>query len=267
MNEINTSSVRVLRRAFDILEAFDEEHAVMSLQEISNRIDLPKTTAFRLISTMVETGYLVQTRSNDYCLSYKFMALAAVAQSTFDIRNTARPAMERIREQTNESVDISIQTGQFRICIEVLESHHKIKSIIRPGETVPLHLGAVGKTFLAFGPAELLDRLIAMPPEPDFDTEELRRQVSAVREQGYAFTTGERVPGASAIAAPVRDHTGRALYALAVTGPAYRFDERQAEFREILLEGAREISSLLGWILPKGGKKPPASTINDNIGD
>src|SRR3546814_8498867 len=75
----------------------------------------------------------------------------------------------------------------------------------------------------------------------------LRAQVREARTQGYAYTSGERVPGASAIAAPLRDHTGFARYALAVTGPSFRFDDRSDEFRDVLLNGAGRIPSMLGW--------------------
>src|SRR3546814_16078292 len=82
--------------------------------------------------------------------------------------------------------------------------------------------------------------LLSRQESADFDAEKLRAQVREARTQGYAYTSGERVPGASAIAAPLRDHTGFARYALAVTGPSFRFDDRSDEFRDVLLNGRSE---------------------------
>ncbi len=247
MSDISQTSVRVLRRAFDILEAFDERTPVITLQKISERIGLPKTTTFRLLATLVETGYVLQTGNQEYCLSHKFMGLAAVAQATFDIHDLVRPTMERIREATQETVDLSVRDGISRIAIHVLESPLRIKNIIHPGEIVSLHLGAVGKVLLAFADEDLTERLLLSAEAEGIDPDKLREQVREARRSGYAYTSSERVQGASAIAAPVRDHTGYARYALAVTGPSYRFDEHADAHRKVLLEGAQHISSLLGW--------------------
>src|SRR3546814_4304819 len=115
MSDSSSNSVRVVKRAFDILEAFDDREPVLSLQKISERINLPKTTTFRLLATMMESGYILQRGNQEYCLSHKFMRLASVAQSTFEIRDTARPIMEEIRNRTQETDDLSIQTGTTRI--------------------------------------------------------------------------------------------------------------------------------------------------------
>src|SRR3546814_20965778 len=83
----------------------------------------------------------------------------------------------------------------------------------------------------------------------------LRAQVREARTQGYAYTSGERVPGASAIAAPLRDHTGFARYALAVTGPSFRFADRRSDERRVVKECVCTCRSR--WTPYHNKKNPP----------
>src|SRR3546814_6931648 len=106
--------------------------------------------------------------------------------------------------------------------------------------------------------------LLSRQESADFDAEKLRAQVREARTQGYAYTSGERVPGASAIAAQLRDHTGFARYALAVTGPSFRLDDRSDAFRDVLLNGAGRISSMTRWTEQRTRTRAPPDKMPEN---
>src|SRR3546814_17815965 len=111
MSDSSSNSVRVVKRAFDILEAFDDREPVLSLQKISERINLPKTTTFRLLATMMESGYILQRGNQEYCLSHKFMSIASVDKSTFEIRDTARARKSVV---SGKSVSVRVDPGGRR---------------------------------------------------------------------------------------------------------------------------------------------------------
>ncbi len=236
--------IRVVQRALAVLECFDAEHPHLALHEIAARIGIPKTTVFRLLGTLVETGYLVQMSNQEYCLSHKLMRLAVVAQRTFQIRDIVRPVMLDIGTTTRETVDLSMLSGLSRVCVDVFESPHPLKSIVSPGETLPLTSGASGKVLLAFSEPAFVQEVLAAAGR--INRKRFLADLKKVRAEGYAYTRGERVPGASALAVPLRDHLGRVRHCLALTGPSFRFDPKREAFTRVMTDAGRRISRLLG---------------------
>src|SRR3546814_15521391 len=106
--------VRVVQRALTILECFDAEQPSLPLHEISRRIDLPKSTTFRILATLTEAGYLVHKANQEYCLSPKMMHLASVAHQSFDIREVARPTTTRPGLANGRTVGDSSQSERER---------------------------------------------------------------------------------------------------------------------------------------------------------
>ncbi len=236
---------RVVERVLALMECFDEERPALPLHEIASRAGLPKATAFRLLATLVDAGYVVQLGNQDYCLSHKLMRLAAIAQRTFSIRDIARPVMMDLVVATGETVDLSVLSGTNRVCVDVLESPQPLKSIISPGETVALGRGASGKLLLAFNEARLIDQVVAASGGA-IERGSLAGQLARIREDGFAHTRGERIEGVEAISVPIRDHAGRVNYCLTVTGPSFRFTDRQERFTALMREAGARISASLG---------------------
>jgi DNA-binding IclR family transcriptional regulator len=236
---------RVVERVLALMESFDEQRPSAPLHEIASRAGLPKTSAFRLLSALVDAGYVIQVENQNYCLSHKVMRLASIAQRTFSIRDVARPVMLETVEATGETVDLSVLSGINRVCVDVLESPQPLKSIISPGETVQLGAGATGKLLLAYNERQLLDQVIAQGKLMR-DREALMADLAAIRRQGFAHSAGERVEGVEAIAVPLRDHLGAVRYCLTLTGPAFRFAGKHEHFVEVMRSAGNRISEQLG---------------------
>lgn len=241
-------SVRSVRRALAILDCFEASAPSLGLHEIAGRIGVPKSTVFRLIDTLVKAGYLVPHDREKFCLSFRLLRMGGVVQSVLGVREVARPVMVDLAQETGETVEMSARDGAHRVCIEVVESRAHLKSIVRVGERFALFYGATGKVLLAHVPAaELAPVLRAAPPEVRARRAGLRADLDLIRQRGSAFTTGERVPGASAVSAPIFDLDGRVLFCLTVTGPQLRFKGRVDALRSSVMTAARAISEGLGW--------------------
>jgi len=93
--------IRAVGRALAIFDAYDNEHLSLSLQEIAERIHMPKTTAFRLVNTLERAGFLIRMDNQQYCLSLKMARLGGLVRSTLSIREIARPVMLQVNEQTS----------------------------------------------------------------------------------------------------------------------------------------------------------------------
>lgn len=241
-------TVRSVTRALSILECFDADRPSLALHQISQRLELAKSTTYRLLSTLVESGYVVQKENSEYCLSFQLLRLGGIVGSSLEITDIARPELVKLSAATNETVEISMLSDSERICVDVIESPSPLKSIVRIGERLPLHRGATGLVFMAALPEQKLTTILDNLPEELVARRELvREQIAQVRRRGYALTSGQRVTGASALAAPVRGMSGQVEYCLTITGPTSRFRGREPEFAAALVRGCNAISSRMGF--------------------
>ena len=240
--------IRAVGRALAIFDAFDSDHLSLSLQEIAERIRMPKTTAFRLVNTLERAGFLVLMDNQQYCQSLKLVRLAGMVRSTISIREIARPVMLEVNHLTSETITLNAAVGSERMVLEVVDTPAPLMSMARPGQHQPMLLGASNRVLMAYMPEAELDKVLGITTagHPHFDRAALERELARFRRQGYALSRGQRVPGLTAIAVPIFDIHGRVPYCLALTGPSVRVDPRDIDFAEILMAAGRDISSRLG---------------------
>ncbi len=234
--------IRAVVRAFAVFDCFDSEAQRLTLHEICQRLDLPKSTVFRLLNTLVQIGYLVQLEDQSYCVSFKVLRLGNLIPSTLQIRDIAKSELRSLGKITNETVSINIMEGRDRIVLDVVESPSKLRSIVRIGEVVGLQSGAVGRVFLAFHSEPLIDTVFGKGQVPAT----LDAELAQVRIQGYACSTGDRVPGSSGIAAPIFDIKSDCSFCMSIAGPEARITENREMFAEMLLASTKRISRYLG---------------------
>jgi len=235
--------IRSVVRAFAVFDCFSEDAQHLTLHEICQKLDLPKSTVFRLLNTLVEIGYLHHLEDQRYCISFRVMRLANLIPSTLDVRNAAKSELRRLGDLTGETVSLSVLKGTERIVLDVVESPSRLRSIVRVGEVVSLQSGAVGRVFLGFQGLPLIEAVFGAQGVPDT----LATELAEVRAQGYACSTGDRVVGASGMAAPIFDLDGDCEYCLSVAGPESRLTPRRDEIAAHLVASTRRISRLFGY--------------------
>ena len=153
--------MRAVQRILSIFESFTPDDSSLSLHQISERIALPKSTAFRTIQSLLKAGYLVRLDDQQYCLSFRFTRLAGLVGSTLGIREVARPIMVDLAEKTGETISLQMTSNEERVCIDAVATASPLRSVSQPGEHVPLLAGASSKTLLAYLPPKAAARLIA----------------------------------------------------------------------------------------------------------
>jgi DNA-binding IclR family transcriptional regulator len=244
-----------VEKAIDILFCFDPAHAQLRLTDISQRVGLHKSTAHRLLSLLKKKGLIsADPASQLYSLGPGVVELAWVVLRQQDLRTVCRPFLEQLRQATNETASLYTRMGHKRICVEECESGQDIKYSHTVGLTAPLHVGAPGKALLAFLPEEELAALLAelplttITPYTITDREQLKAELAATRTRGYAVSSGERSPGASAVAAPIRDGRGQTIAAIGVLGPSQRLTRTLLkELGQQVMQVAQQISATFGY--------------------
>jgi DNA-binding IclR family transcriptional regulator len=239
--------IRAVGRALAIFDAFDNEHLSLSLQEIAERIRMPKTTAFRLVNTLERAGFLIRMDNQQYCLSLKVARLGGLVRSTLSIREIARPIMLEVNRQTHETITLNTVMGTDRMVLEVVDTPSPLMSMARLGQHMPLLLGASARVIMAYMEPDELERVLkANAKGLDIDRPALERELARFRKQGYALSRGQRVPGLTAISVPLFDINGKVRNSLSLTGPSIRVDPIDLDLAEIMMTAGRDISTRLG---------------------
>lgn len=241
------SSVRAVDRAIAILQSFTAEQPAMSVIEIQRRVGLSRPTLYRLLHTLALKGLIrAEGEPQRFKLAHGVMQLAHVWLRGLDAVGVARPILERLRDQTGETAALFALQEDRGICILECASHHVLAISRGVGHAVQVTQGATGKAILGhLQPAqqrEFLDKLARA------QRTQLEDALAEARRSGYATSRGEIFVGAVAVAAPYFDHRGQVIGSVGLYGPTARVsDDRLREFARLVVDAAREISSLLGY--------------------
>jgi DNA-binding IclR family transcriptional regulator len=259
-----TGSVQVLRKVALILERLAEE-GELGAGRLAELVGEPRSTVHRLLTSlqsldMVEPG----SRRGTYRLGLKLLRLGSAVVSRFDERQAALPVMERVHEQTGETVFLCIRRGHDAVCIERIDGRWVQSMALRLGGALPLHVGAAPRVLLAAEPREFWEEYAAAAGGLEAFTEatpasrgRLFAELELVRDTGVSVSDEDVVVGMAAIGAPIRDYRGRVCAALSMSGPKPAILEaRQGESVALITSAAAEISRALGW----SGEPAPART-------
>ena len=220
------SDVRAVQRTASLLEAMSLSGAGASLSSLAFASGLSQATALRYLLTLVGTGLVEKDADGSYRLGLGFLLLWERAVGDLDPRKVAAPAMEQLREEYGETVNLAAFRRGRVILIDAREGHQPIRMGAMIGQEDPVHSAGVGKAILAhLGAAErralLLERgLPRLTDATITELEALERELTLVRERGYAIDDEESTVGLRCVAIPLFDHHGAPAFGLSVSAPA-----------------------------------------------
>ena len=225
-------TVRAVGRAFAALECFNLDEPKLTLNQISQKINLPMSTTLRILTTLVSLNVLKRFDDRTYSLGSQMYILGAIAQAHNKPHQVILPYMIKLRDETKEAVSLYGMEGEYRVCYEHVPSLLTMRCVVRVGDRFELWAGASGKALLAYAPEEIVQReMKKMTPITDatiVDKGEFLRGLSVIRGQDYAISYGEREDGIISIAVPIMDWHGSVIYVLSLAGPSLRFTEERA---------------------------------------
>lgn len=257
-------NIRVLDRAFAVISVLQDGKA-RSLTELSEEIDLNSSTTFRLLATLNYYNYVERNEeSGKYKLGLACLELARAYSQTNDVRRAALESLERLRDDTNESIHLGVLNEMEVVYLEKLHGNHAVGLMSsRIGSRLPAHCTGLGKAMLAYKDPVDVKVYYSDPGKLKKYTnttlhtlDDLMNHLTLVKERGYAFDHSEREPDVSCVAAPVFAMDGSVVAAISVSGPNTRMEplEEKLDLIERTLEAAHAISAKLGY-LPPGNQK------------
>jgi len=225
-------SVPVVRSTFGILEALSEAK-YLGLREITKVTGIPKSTVFRILSTLVDLGYVTRDADRNYRISPLLGNLVSDEAMTEELRRLALPLMLELRDKYGETVNLGIQQLEKVTYLEVVPSEFALRLQESRGASVPAHASALGKAILAFSPQDEVDDFIRrhkfeqVTEQTIKDPDEFLSELKRVHNTGVAFDRGEGSLLAVCIGAPILGADGNAIAAMSISGPASRFSPKK----------------------------------------
>jgi IclR family transcriptional regulator, acetate operon repressor len=254
-----TTNVRAVERAIEILEAFSNKSS-MSVVELQSAIGLNRPTLYRILETLASKGFIrAHGTPQRFSLDYAVGRLAQNWLSGLDPVVAARPILERLHEESEETVGLIMLRNRQSMCVLELTSPHVLAVMRGIGPMGHLARGASGKAILAHVDAETLDAVLRTRPK-DMDKRRLLDDLANIRRDGFRVSRGEVFAGAVSIAAPYFDHARRVCGSIAVYGPDARVTEDWvARMTKRVVAGAAELSAALGY---NPSSRPAAGTVS-----
>lgn len=248
------SNAKTIDGALRILSLYNHAEPEWTVRGIADRIDVPYSTAYRYVTTLEGSGYLVRHPTGTFRLGLPLVELAGVALNQLDVRVRGIAHLDHLADATGLNANLAILDGgdTFHIAYAVRSAVPRMYTAL--GRRAVAHCTSLGKSILAYRPFDEVRRIIEThgwrPYTPNsiqsFDA--LERELADIRARGYSLDLGERSPGTRCVAAPVRDRSGYVVAAVSVSGPQARLsDERLGDLAPIVVEHANLISYHLGY--------------------
>lgn len=245
------SADRVLR----VLEAFAPTEREVSLSQLADRVDLPKSSVHRALSTLLGHGFVERDPSTRrYRLGIRLFELGSAAIHERGLHSTARPVLEELSHATGETCHLGVLSGLEAVYVYKIDGPASLSMSSRVGGRCPCHATSIGKVLAAWQGDGFAKQLRAhalraftantLTSHAAFDAE-----LASVRNQGFALDQEEFQEGLCCVAAPVRDQSGSVVAALGVAGLRRNFEgERLGRLTKLVVSAANRMSRSLGSV-------------------
>lgn len=227
----NYSSIPIIDRMASVLDIILDIPNGITASELLHLLDIPKTTLYRLLSSMVQNELLSYfSETGTYTIGPKFtLTYVSMEERASRLREAAMPHLRALADQIEETVKLSVLSGLQSYTIATVESSRPLRISVDTGALFPLHAGATGKILMCSLNDAAMQRYfksygIAYTDATITDITEMKKELEIIRKRGYATDVGEYMPEIYAVAAPVTDCSGQITAAISIAYPSMHKD-------------------------------------------
>lgn len=241
------STVKSVETTFDIIEQLHGQGEA-TMEDIVAAVDRSSSTVHRHLMTLRKRGYVVD-KSGGYALSLLFLTYGGRSRDRLFMSEIIDRKVQQLSDRTGERVQFMVEENAQRVYVFTYSGPSGVKTDATLGKRGPLHVSAAGKAILANLPHDRIELILNGRPlggqteNAISDPDELRQELEAIRERGYAYNDEESTEGLRAVGVPVHDGDGSILGAFSVSGPAHRFRDTyfHEELPDLLMGAANEV--------------------------
>lgn len=247
--------VRVLDRAFDILEILSVRNAPMSLSEIAAESGLSKSTVHRLLTAMLARSIVAKTDDGAYTIGYKIIEMASMRINDLELVTEAAPYLSKIARELDLTAHLGILEGAEVVYLEKLDGHPNAQRYTQVGQRSPAFCSSIGKCLMAGMSRDELDDVLdecdfkRYTPHTITNRRDYIEHLRQVRQQGWAMDDEEYEVGHRCVGATVYDYRGLPVAAISASGSVNLLtDDRLEGTIEKVKEWAGQLSRQIGYI-------------------
>jgi DNA-binding IclR family transcriptional regulator len=260
---VKTTSAPAVERALDILELLSSSKAGLTLSDLSNSLDVHKSSVHYLLDTLQRRGYVHRNEvTKRLLLGLKILTLSDAALAGVELRRHAAVHLRRLMEKSGLTVHLAVLEGDEAVLVDKLEPPEGAHVATWVGKRMDLHCSAVGKAIMAYLPEEQFYRLARDRGFTRYNenTKVTRRriveEIGEIRKCGYAVEDEEGEIGFRCVGCPIFDREGRITAAVSVAGTTSQItSEKGTLLSECVKETADAISRCIGF--PAAGAECP----------
>ena len=244
-------SVKSSVRTLDIIELAITSSRGLSFTDIGQALNIPNSSLHALITTLEKRGYLFRDpRTKQYEVGPSLLRLSAVLNENDDLLTSANQILEELKSRCAETVSVSVLDGDMVLYVYANPSTAQVQVVNEVGSQLPAHATATGKIMLAHLSAKTQDKLFSQKRLKRYtkntivDLVELKKNLTKVRQQGFAFDNEESEPGVWAVAACIVDKEGWPAAAVSIVAPTVRVRQDLIPYwSELVSDAAIQINS------------------------
>lgn len=249
---------RSLVKAIQVLDCFIEK-PVMTISELAELADMPKTTVFRLAGGLEEAGLLVKNRKSShdvtYQMSLKLLRYGKFVSDQIEYSKVAFPHMKKLNEELDEFVHLTIIEGNEAVYVETVNSSKPVRLVVKIGARSPLYAGSAPKMLLSGMSDEELEaylnqvELKTFTPNTLNTKEEIKEEIQRIRKSGYSISYSEHYQATIGMSYPIFNYEGNMVAAIGISMPDIEHSkEREELILRKLEETVRNIWKDLGYV-------------------
>ena len=255
MSPVKEYSVPAIERALSVLQCLAESKQGFSISEIGRRLKIPKSSAHLILTTLERRGFLQRnTQSGRYHFGLQLVSLSRTAIENLDLREEAKPFLRSLMQDSGLTAHMAVLERDEAVIIEKIEAPGLIRLASWIGRRLDVNCTSVGKVLLAFLPNDELDNLLRTKEFARHNSRTIisksafRRELTVVKQSGYAIDDEEDEPGVRCIGAPVFGENRKAVAAISVAGTTGQIAlDRVPIIARMVKLTAQGISSRLGY--------------------
>ena len=247
--------IKSIEKALDLLELLSDNKKEIGITEINKELHMGLSTIHRMLTTLKYRGYIVQNQqTSKYMLGTKLFILGCKVQNTTNLIKVVTPFLQRLSQNTSETINFAILEGREAIYLFKIESKETLKAGVEVGTKVAAHCTSLGKVLLAFLPEQEFmmlysnnnEKLLTFTPNSISSVEELKKCLKKIKKQGYAIDEEGFKIGVNCLGVPIINNEGKAIAAISISGPVSRFSLFEMEkVKSMLIALSQDISKQL----------------------
>lgn len=241
---MESTADNAITKAVRILAALRTVRGGASARELAVTTGIPRSTVQRALVSLADSGMVIQDRSNQrYLVGPQALLIGLGYRDSNALVTEARPLMIALRDETGETVGLSIAVGDTRVFLEEVQSRSEIRFASELGRLYPVWSGANGRVLLGGYSDADIERVLTARQADDslfhpLSVDATREGVAIAREDGHSTAMNEAIRGVNSIAVPVRGADGEIIAAMSVSGPSDRFTPEHMDEALVLLHKA-----------------------------